>query len=258
MKKFFLTYGLLLFVVLSMNSCNNDLDISKDSSKSKSPYSFLTNINNEIVRQFKPDLLSYIKKDLINKGKVDQAKRLANTYDFKTGKLKSGAESTANSISGARKAARAAFNYTFVATMANSSGGTGTSTNYPNSDGECSVGNTSGSTNWWITGFRLSTTASYPAQWGDSNSFCINAHTQNGNWYGPTAANAGVSTNNKSKKYDSFWIWIGQNVANYTWYKAYLSDNTETPVTQNGDGCGVIGSGKSIVIMTFTAVNVGQ
>lgn len=236
---------LILFSsLLLMDSCKKG-DVA--SINPESSYAFLKNLNNERITEFDPELLSRIKKDLLNKNNTDLAKKLSNTYDFKTGKLNPIALKFAKSYNGARMAS-----LTWHADWKKNNS-TSTNITYPDAIGAVNIG----ASGYWLTALQLDTYPTYyPSNWGASDSFCYNGYIQNQGWIGPTGVNNYIETGSSSKKFEAYWVHVGYEIACYSWYRSLLSDNSTTEWVPNGSTCGTIGSGKSIVKIELRIVNI--
>ncbi|SFE54176.1 hypothetical protein [Spirosoma endophyticum] len=91
MKTIHIIFNLLLTICIvglldSCQSTNVDVNPTHES------YFLLKNVRGEILKEVDPDILALVKNDLINKDRKDDASKLGDTYDFKTGKLLAGAK----------------------------------------------------------------------------------------------------------------------------------------------------------------------
>jgi hypothetical protein len=243
---------LLIFCsLIFIDGCKND----ETSDPSAEPsFAFLKGLDGQRLKEYDPEILELIKKDLLDNNNTNLAKRFGNTYNFKTGKLSPEASEyiESNPYSDSRAKTNAltwSMDWFSQNTSSSDIGGTA----YPNAAGTVLIGAPS----HWLSGFRINTPINYPSTpWAASNTFSYNASDTEGLSEYTAVNNWRIRSGWNTVKFNSYWFWVGKQIACYVYYRSLLTDNTTTGWYSNGQTLGNWSSTIGVKTIELRIVNL--
>jgi hypothetical protein len=254
MAKLFCKCSVLMFFcgLIFLDGCKTD---PTSDPIPESSFAFLKGLNGQRLKEYDPDILMLIRKDLLDKNDTKLLNRFSRTYDLKTGKLAPAALAyfEANATADVRAKTNAlSWHIDWIAQNTSSSDIGGET--YPDASGTVIIGASS----HWLRGFMIQTPLTYPTTWSASNSFSSNTASDNtGPWNTITPANSWQHAGGwNDVKFDAYWIWVGSQIACYSYYRSLLIDNTTTAWISNGGTCNLHTNGKGIKTIEFKLVDL--